>query len=274
MPIVVMLTVWKQKHTGLGYWHLDRPCTIVGYEGKYAKLVDPEVVKLGGRLAAIGAYRRSKKGKDFSRLNPVYFEIEKKPNEDLQLINVKRIDKDMLVGKCSSLDFINVLKDIGAYDYRYWCFLLEDSEWEKVVKKLNIVTPSWWEKLRKTLRKTSSFIVQKLESRYKADDGHYVRSRAELIIDNWLYHHKILHAYEARLPGKENIFCDFYLPHHNIYIEYWGLEGKPEYSSKIKRKKRIYKEKRLKLIELRDEDLEKLDDILKRKLAEFNVHLE
>jgi len=269
VPVVVMLTVWKQKYTGHGYWHRDGPCTITGYEGKYAKLVDPEVVKIGGRIAAIGAYI-----KNFSRLNPVYFEIEKNPNEELRQINVKRIDKNILIGKCSSLDFINVLKDIGAYDYRYLCFLLEDSEWEKVVKKLNIITPSWWEKLRETLRKPSSLVVQNLESRYKADDGHYVRSRAELVIDNWLYHHKILHAYEARLPGKENIFCDFYLPDYNIYIEYWGLEGKTDYNVKIKRKKRIYEEKRLKLIELRDEDLEKLDDMLKRKLAEFNVSLE
>ena len=36
-----------------------------------------------------------------------------------------------------------------------------------------------------------------------------VRSKAEQIIDNWLYHKGIVHAYERRVPIEEEVYCDF-----------------------------------------------------------------
>lgn len=36
----------------------------------------------------------------------------------------------------------------------------------------------------------------KFEAKHRAADGHYVRSRAEMLIDNWLYMSEIVHAYE------------------------------------------------------------------------------
>jgi hypothetical protein len=52
----------------------------------------------------------------------------------------------------------------------------------------------------------------KFPAKLRTIDGHYVRSRAELLIDNWLYHAGIIHAYEKRLPIEEDIYSDFYLP--------------------------------------------------------------
>src|ERR1039457_5867241 len=37
---------------------------------------------------------------------------------------------------------------------------------------------------------------------YRTEDGHRVRSKAEVIIDDWLYSHNIVHAYEIKLPEK------------------------------------------------------------------------
>jgi hypothetical protein len=48
-----------------------------------------------------------------------------------------------------------------------------------------------------------------------------VRSRAEVLIDNWLYMQGIVHAYERRLPIEEECYCDFYLP-KGVYIEFWA----------------------------------------------------
>lgn len=51
-------------------------------------------------------------------------------------------------------------------------------------------------------------------------DGHRVRSRAELVIDNGLYVQEIVHAYERRLPIKEDCYCDFYVPQgEGVYVE-------------------------------------------------------
>lgn len=35
----------------------------------------------------------------------------------------------------------------------------------------------------------------KFEAKHRAADGHYVRSKAEMLIDNWLYMSEIVHAY-------------------------------------------------------------------------------
>lgn len=101
----------------------------------------------------------------------------------------------------------------------------------------------------------------------KTEDGHYVRSRSEALIDNWLYSEKIAHAYEQRLPGENEVYCDFYLPDRRVYIEYWGLEGEPKYEKKKESKLRIYREQQLKLIELNESHISNLGDALRRKLA-------
>jgi hypothetical protein len=107
---------------------------------------------------------------------------------------------------------------------------------------------------------------------YCCEDGHYVRSRAELIIDNYLYHHRIVHAYERRVPVlQQEQFCDFYVPEGSVYIEFWGLESDPEYVTRKKQKIRVYQKNKIQLIELRDSDLTKLDDILPRRLSKFGV---
>ena len=102
----------------------------------------------------------------------------------------------------------------------------------------------------------------------KAEDGHYVRSRAEALIDNWLYSHRITHAYEQRLPGESEVYCDFYLPDYQAYIEYWGLEGDPDYKKRKKEKLKIYYWQGLRLIELNESDILNLGDVLRRKLSD------
>ena len=37
---------------------------------------------------------------------------------------------------------------------------------------------------------------KKREPVYRCDDGHYVRSKNEQLVDNWLYYHRICHGYE------------------------------------------------------------------------------
>jgi len=105
----------------------------------------------------------------------------------------------------------------------------------------------------------------------RAADGHLVRSRGELLIDNWLYMAGILHAYERRLPIEEEARCDFWLPDGRVYIEYWGLEGQPDYEARRKRKLALYAQHNLNLIEITNEDIERLDDVLPPRLLRFGV---
>jgi hypothetical protein len=107
---------------------------------------------------------------------------------------------------------------------------------------------------------------------YRTEDGHWVRSRAEVIIDDWLYSHNIMHAYERKLPGG-NYRCDFYIPCGNVYIEFWGLVDE-KYQATKATKSEIYRNNTLKLIELFDRDLSRLGDILPDLLRKHKVSVQ
>ena len=111
---------------------------------------------------------------------------------------------------------------------------------------------------------------EKFQAKHRAKDGHYVRSKAELLIDNWLYDSEVLHAYERKLPVEEDIYSDFYIPSGKVYIEYWGLE-EDKYLARKEKKTEIYKKYQFKLIQLTDKDVTNLDDVLPRKLLEFGI---
>jgi hypothetical protein len=114
---------------------------------------------------------------------------------------------------------------------------------------------------------------EKFKAGIRAQDGHYVRSKSELIIDNWLYVSKIVHAYERKLPIEEGLYCDFYIPTGKVYIEYWGLDD-DKYINRKNKKLDIYKKYNLNLIELFEKDVSNLDDTLSAKLLEFHIPVE
>lgn len=121
-----------------------------------------------------------------------------------------------------------------------------------------------------SLSNTNNF-REKFEAKHRTKDGHYVRSRAEVIVDDTLYDYGLVHSYEKKLPVEEDVYTDFYLPNGKVYIEYWGLENDPKYMARKNQKLEIYKKYDLKLIELTDEDILNLDDHLPKKLLRFGI---
>ncbi len=113
---------------------------------------------------------------------------------------------------------------------------------------------------------------EKWEAKHRTLDGHYVRSRAEVIIDNLLYQYGLVHAYERKIIiGDEEILSDFYLPAGKVYIEFWGIEGDEKYSERKKKKIEFYKKNDIPLIQLEDNDILSLDDHLPRKLKDYGI---
>lgn len=114
------------------------------------------------------------------------------------------------------------------------------------------------------------------EAQYRCEDGHYVRSMAEMIIDNALYLNNVSHSYEkrVRLPKYPNsiILCDFYLFEIDTYIEYWGKYDK-KYIDRKYAKRKIYEENNIRVIEIYYNDLKRLDDILLNKIDEIKKGL-
>jgi hypothetical protein len=112
---------------------------------------------------------------------------------------------------------------------------------------------------------------EKHKATHRASDGHMVRSRAELLIDNWLYVANKVHAYEKKLPVDEEVYCDFYLPEGVVYIEFWGMENDQNYCKRKEAKIEIYKKYGFNLIELKDEHINFLDDHLPKLLRKFGI---
>lgn len=112
---------------------------------------------------------------------------------------------------------------------------------------------------------------EKFEAKHRSADGHFVRSKAEMLIDNWLYMAEIVHAYERKLPIEEDVYCDFYIPTGKVYIEYWGYENDQKYLARKEKKIDIYKKYGFNLIELNDKEVQNLDDILPKMLLKYGV---
>lgn len=109
----------------------------------------------------------------------------------------------------------------------------------------------------------------------QCEDGHYVRSRGEKIIDDWLYHHNIVHAYEKSVYMKTNpqdvILSDFYIPKGNVYIEFWGITNNNDYETRKQYKILLYNKNNYNRIDLDNSHINRIDDIMPRMLGKFNI---
>jgi hypothetical protein len=114
---------------------------------------------------------------------------------------------------------------------------------------------------------------QDLPGTYRTKDGHWVRSRAEVIIDDALYYYEVPHAYERKIPVEEDLYSDFYLPQVKVYIEFWGLEEQTKYLERKKKKIALYRKYNLHLIELNDSHIHNLDDHLPRFLLKYGLRV-
>ncbi|ROV62159.1 glycerol kinase [Vibrio ponticus] len=123
----------------------------------------------------------------------------------------------------------------------------------------------------KATDKSFSNFQQKFAAKHRTLDGHYVRSRAELIIDNWLYMNGIVHAYDRPLPIEAEQLSDFYLPSGKVYLQYWGNDHGKMSEQEIERIRGIYQQHQFALVEVFADEIDKLDDILPSRLRPHGI---
>lgn len=105
---------------------------------------------------------------------------------------------------------------------------------------------------------------------YKCTDGRKVRSRAEVMISDFLFHNKVRAVYEETIFYKENgedkkLHPDFYLPDYQLFIEYNEITTKSYKQSKDYTQK-IYEQLGKKVIIMTDKDIMDIAAFLKPKL--------
>jgi hypothetical protein len=108
---------------------------------------------------------------------------------------------------------------------------------------------------------------------YEGIDGHLLNTELERLVCNWLYMAQLAHAHCRALPVEDELYADFYLPAAGCYIECWEAEeGKERLTLKL-RKKDVFRELGLSVIELKPGDGEHLDDLLGKALIEFGIRV-
>ncbi|MCG9659226.1 glycerol kinase [Vibrio mediterranei] len=119
--------------------------------------------------------------------------------------------------------------------------------------------------------KSFSSFRQKFAAKHRTLDGHYVQSKGELIIDNWLYMAGVVHAYQRQLPIEQDVVSDFYLPQGKVYLQYWGSDSDVADDRVIEHTRALYQEHDLSLIEIFPDDIQNLDELLPKKLKPFGI---
>ena len=107
----------------------------------------------------------------------------------------------------------------------------------------------------------------------ECDDGHYVRSLSEKAIDDWLYNHNYLHAYEKSVYMETEpeavVLSDFYIPEADLYLEFWGIEDNEQYEKRKEQKIKLYDDNQYKREDLYEKDVKRLNDIMPRILGKY-----
>ncbi len=124
----------------------------------------------------------------------------------------------------------------------------------------------------KTEKEAFKFDRKHFDAKFRTESGHYVRSRGEVIVANWLYNNDIMFAYEKRLPIVEEAYSDFYIKEKKVFIEVWGLES-TKYLERKAKKIQMYNDNGFKLVGLDDSDIENIHDFLPLKLAKIGIIL-
>ncbi|NVM36448.1 MAG: hypothetical protein HWN81_12690 [Candidatus Lokiarchaeota archaeon] len=119
-------------------------------------------------------------------------------------------------------------------------------------------------KIKKFLKKK---YIPQVATSFKCIDGHIVRSKGELIIDNHLHRLGLDHEYENTIKVRGNpIKYDWYLKEYKTYIEYWGYLGK-DYMKRKAEKINLYRKGKLTLISIEDIMLKDIYSNLEKELT-------
>ena len=110
-------------------------------------------------------------------------------------------------------------------------------------------------------------------------DGKYVKSRGEKVIADFLFEHDIIYRYERNFWWNDHSYRpDFTIgDNRGIVIEYFGLEGDPDYDAMSEEKRNYWRDKpNWRLIELSPNDLrsngvEGFYTLLKQKLEDCEI---
>jgi hypothetical protein len=123
-----------------------------------------------------------------------------------------------------------------------------------------------WEKEQKTQGDRDFRQKYPDSPKYRCKQGILVRSKAEVVIADFLYDNKIQFRYETmRMLGDIEVHPDFYLEEVDVFLEHCGMDS-ADYIAKRHKKEQLYAAHKQQFVTTNKEDESELHDALKRKL--------
>ena len=110
-----------------------------------------------------------------------------------------------------------------------------------------------------------------LNKTIEAADGTLVQSDGERLIAEWLSAHGIAFRYDNRFRIIKGyaIRPDFYLPEHDLYLEYWGMEDNLDYQIGMLEKKKLYQSAGKRLLSFYRHEKPDLPRLLHERLSRY-----
>ncbi len=106
----------------------------------------------------------------------------------------------------------------------------------------------------------------------EALSGQLMSSAEALIVENWLYLAGVNHACNYRLTvGNESVSVDFFIPEFQVCVDLWGADDKAAALANKLAKQEFYQKHAYDFIEIRDENLNHLDELLAKQLLGFGL---
>lgn len=99
-------------------------------------------------------------------------------------------------------------------------------------------------------------------------DGHWVRSKSERAIANFLFDNRIAYQYERPVTiGGVEMRPDFYLPDQGVYLEHFGILEDARYRQLAESKLALFRSAKLAVVVTDEKDALDMDAALRRKLG-------
>ena len=160
-----------------------------------------------------------------------------------------------------------------------WCVFLEKTEeFIEEPRSLGVTTtvpaceaivdPLASEILQNLLQ--DEYLPRSTRDAYRTTRGVWVRSRGEYMIDNWFSSRGIVTYYERSVYlDAQRVVPDWFLPRIDLFVEFLGLKGQPDYDRRWAAKERLYRKHELRFVALDETDLTDLDVAIPRKIPKI-----
>ena len=131
-------------------------------------------------------------------------------------------------------------------------------------------------KVEKGIQVKASEIMERMESSepsYKTKTGHLVRTRAEMMVANFLFDNNLLFQYNsiATWADKDDFRASFYVPKLDLYIDHHPYDYLKEYQKVMKAKIKEYDKHKKRHVYLTSEDEKNIEESLRLKMKPYII---